>query len=221
MHIDAALLSTAWILPCSALLLATVLMALRFAPWAALRAQPRRMHLVAGGAVACLALWLLNIRMIEGLILHLLGVTTLTLLLGWCLSVLATSTALLGFIAVSGQQWISYPVDWLFTVLVPASVTHLLARALYRPRLRNPFFYMLGAGFAGGALVVLVDALLGLWLFQSSGMGYRALAALEVWPLLLLVMFSEGFINGMCVSALAIFYPDWLKTFDERFYLDH
>jgi uncharacterized membrane protein len=30
----------------------------------------------------------------------------------------------------------------------------------------------------------------------------------------------RGFINGMCVSALAIFHPDAMKTFDDRFYLD-
>jgi uncharacterized membrane protein len=39
-------------------------------------------------------------------------------------------------------------------------------------------------------------------------------------PMLALVMFSEGFVDGMCVAALAIFYPGWVKTFDERFYLE-
>ncbi len=42
----------------------------------------------------------------------------------------------------------------------------------------------------------------------------------QLWPLLLLMMFSEGFINGLCISAMAVFFPHWLKTFDERFYLD-
>jgi len=221
MHIYTSLLSPVWIMTSAVLLGIALLLALRHAPWGALHAEPTRTHLVAGGAVACLLLWLLNIRMIDGLILHLLGITTLTLLLGWCLSILAASVALLGFAAVSDQGWAAYPVAWVFIVLVPASLSHALARALYRPRLRNPFFYILGAGFAGGALVVLADALLALALFASAGLGYWVQSALEVWPLLLLVMFSEGFINGMCVSALAIFYPDWLKTFDDRFYLDH
>ena len=69
-------------------------------------------------------------------------------------------------------------------------------------------------------LVVLLVALFAAALFAWIGL-YGPLAAIsEFWPLLLLMMCSEGFINGMCVSALAIFLPDWLKTFDDNFYLD-
>jgi uncharacterized membrane protein len=57
-------------------------------------------------------------------------------------------------------------------------------------------------------------------MFWANGQTDYVLTALEWWPLIFLVMFSEGFINGMCVSALAVFYPDWVKTFDDRFYLD-
>jgi uncharacterized membrane protein len=57
-------------------------------------------------------------------------------------------------------------------------------------------------------------------LFALTGLDGLLEAISEYWPLLMLMMFSEGFINGMCVSVLAIFFPDWLKTFDDHFYLD-
>ncbi len=44
--------------------------------------------------------------------------------------------------------------------------------------------------------------------------------ALAAWPLISLMMFPEGFINGMVVTTLAVFYPETLKTLDERHYLD-
>lgn len=213
--LPAGLIVTAWLLFALGLLAAAL-----YTPWRILRLSPERVHLVAGGALACLLLWLLNIRMIDGLVLHLLGVTTLTMVVGWSLALLAGSAALLALILAADLAWGGYPLAWLFTVALPATTSWLLARALYRPRLRNPFFYILGAGFAGGALVVLVDALLALALFAAAGLDRWVEGALAFWPLLFLVMFSEGFINGMCISALAIFHPDAVKTFDDRFYLD-
>ena len=196
-------------------------MALRRARWSALRADPRRLHLVGGGAVACLLLWLMNIHLVDGLILHFLGVTTLTLLVGWSFTVLAASVALTGFFALQGLDWAALGVSLCLSVLVPASLTRGLLRVLYRPTLRHPFVYILGAGFAGGGLVVLSLALIAVAMFWLAGLDRYVDAAVEFWPLIFLVMFSEGFINGMCVSALAIFYPDWMKTFDDRFYLDN
>ena len=68
--------------------------------------------------------------------------------------------------------------------------------------------------------MVPVDAVAALVLFSAVGLERWVDGALTFWPLLFLVMFSEGFINGMCVAALAVFYPDAVKTFDDRFYLD-
>jgi uncharacterized membrane protein len=66
--------------------------------WSAVASQPARMHLVAGGAVACLLLWLMNIHLVDGLVLHFLGVTTLTLVVGWSFTVLAATLACWGFL---------------------------------------------------------------------------------------------------------------------------
>jgi len=33
-----------------------------------------------------------------------------------------------------------------------------------------------------------------------------------------LLLFPEGFINGMVITALTVFYPDLVKTFDDEHY---
>jgi uncharacterized membrane protein len=220
MQILAYLLPDYVSLMAGSLQLVVLLKALYHAPWRVLRLDPGRLHLVAGGAVACLALWLINIRTVDGLILHLLGMTTLTLVVGWSLSIIAASLSLLAMNLLLGLDLCGYPVSWFFTVLLPASVSSTLASLLHRPGLKNPFFYMLGAGFAGGGLVVTLIAVLAVALFSLTAMVGLLEVISEYWPLLLLMMFSEAFINGMCVSALAIFFPDLLKTFDDHFYLD-
>lgn len=220
MHVPAYLMSP-WILTltwvCAGLSLAV---ALRRANWKAVSADPRRMHIIGAGAVACLLLWLMNIHLVDGLILHFFGVTTLTLVIGWSFTVLAASVALTGFFALQGLDWSSLGLSLCLSVLVPALLTRGLAKLLYRPALRHPFVYFLGAGFAGGGLVVLGVSLIAVGLFWVAGLDGYVSAAAEWWPLLFMVMFSEGFINGMCISALAVFHPEWVKTFDDRFYLD-
>lgn len=218
MYIDPALLPS-W-LPVLTLLviLPWLVCAAWYLPWAALLAAPSRVHLVAGGSVACLFLWLMNVRGIEGLVFHLLGMTTLTLLLGWSLATLSGTVSLLVYLLIMQLPLTGFALAWVFTVGLPAAITWALGRSLYRADLRNPFVFIFGAGFAGGALVVLVDAILALCLFSAVGLGAWTARALDVFPVLFLVMFSEGFINGMCVAALAVFYPSWMKTLDEHFY---
>lgn len=218
MYIDPSLLPPWLPVAVLVLMLPWLACAAWYAPWSALREAPTRVHLVAGGGVACLLLWLMNVRGIDGLVFHLLGMTTLTLMLGWSLATLAGTVALLVAVAVRDTPLAGLPPAWVFTVGLPAAVSWCMGRLLYRPRLRNPFVFIFGAGFAGGALVVLVDTVLALGLFSAVGLGAWTTRALDMFPLLLLVMFSEGFVNGMCVAALAIFHPSWMKTLDETFY---
>ena len=83
----------------------------------------------------------------------------------------------------------------------------------------NLFIYLLGAGFGGGALSALGLAAGGLLLLESSGDHSRVMAALENWPLMTLIMFPEGFINGMVLSVIVVLNPEAVKTFDSDKYM--
>lgn len=201
-------------------LLATCGFAVRYADWRALRQQPARYHLLFGGIVFCVLLWLISVRMVEGLWLHFMGVTTLTLILGWRFSIIAGSVAIVVYTLLIGESIIAVAPAWLLTLAIPATVSRWLVHALHRLKSHNLFIYMLGAGFGGGILSVLVTAVaavLLLWLIGQNGWAEQAITN---WPLLTLVMFPEGFINGMIVTALTVFYPELVKTFDDNFYLD-
>ena len=199
--------------------LGVVLVAVRTAEWRKLSGQPERMHLVAGGAVCCLVLWLLDIRFDGGVGIHLLGITTLTLLAGWSFTVLAGIGIVVGFALARDLALPALPATYLLSIVIPATVTRSVLLLLLRPGLGNPFTYILGAGFLGGGLAALAIAVVGILLLSIAGIPGPVASALEYWPLIFLMMFSEGFINGMCAAALAVFYPQWLKTYDEQFFL--
>jgi uncharacterized membrane protein len=86
-------------------------------------------------------------------------------------------------------------------------------------RSNNLFLYLLGVGFGGGILAMLVTIVAALALLLLCGQQAWAGEALENWPLIVLILFPEGFINGMIVTTLTVFYPQLVKTFDERHYL--
>ena len=74
-------------------------------------------------------------------------------------------------------------------------------------------------GFFPAALAALACLLGGLALLWHDG-----LYAMPPWlddfvGYLWLVMFPEAFINGMLVTGLVVFYPDWLETFNRTRYL--
>jgi uncharacterized membrane protein len=189
------------------------------AQWSALWAATERQHVLLGGLLALLFLWLLTVQVIEGVWIHLLGVTSLTLIVGWRFTILGTTLVLLSYLWWQQQPLLTAPLAWLFSVLVPATTTRLLVHLLRWQGFRNLFVYLLGAGFGGGLLSVLMLALLALPTFWLLGQTDLVVMALENWPFILLLMFPEGFINGMLVTAFTVFYPDVVKTFNADHYL--
>ena len=203
-----------------ALLLLVCASASRLADWQALLSVPARLHLIFGAVLSCLVLWLLSVRVIDGLWLHFLGMTSVTLLLGARFAVLAGSAALALLTLLIGESWAGYSPAWLLTVAIPVAVSRLLVHALRKLKSSNLFIYLLGAGFGGGLLSVLAVAATAQPLLWLIGQERWARSALENWPLITLMLFPEGFINGMVVTTLTVFYPQVMKTFDDRHYLD-
>ncbi len=216
MLINPDILPTGLLVALSLLTLLGIGMALRHAPWAALVAVPSRIHLVLGACLGCTCLWLLSVDLGGALRVHLLAMTSMTLLLGWCLAVLAGALALLLQVLLLGEPLLSLPAGWVLGVALPASLSSALVARL--PRQQNLFVYTLGGGFFGGmlcTLAVAVATLLTLWLAGEVELVRRGL---DVWPMLALLLFPEGFINGMLVTAACVFFPEAVKTFDEQLY---
>ena len=218
MIVDAALVPAWFSLACGLLMATGLGLALRFAPWGALFAVPARLHLLFGTLLGCVALWSLNIRIADSLTIHLLGMTTVTLLLGWCFGVICGSLALLVQLLVMAEPLAALPPAWLLSVAVPATLSSWLVRRLSAVRVQNLFIYTLGAGFGGGMLSALAVALVSLPLLWIIGLEELAAQGLRGWPVISLVLFPEGFINGMMVTAACVFFPGAVKTFDESFY---
>jgi uncharacterized membrane protein len=189
------------------------------AQWSAIWREPVRQHLLLGGICGCVLLWLLSVHIVDGLWLHLLGITALVSLVGLRFALLVGAVATLAYTLLIGQSASGVPLAWLTAVALPAVVSRLLVHRVRWMRSNNLFLYLLGVGFGGGILSMLVMVLAAIAALLFCGQQAWVAEALENWPMIVLVLFPEGFINGMIVTTLTVFYPQLVKTFDEQHYL--
>ncbi len=209
-----------WLIVATGLLMVVALaLAARLAPWRAILEAPERQHVLLGSVVGLLLLWLGEIEVTDGVRLHLLAVTCTTMIIGLPLTLLAGTAALAAQLSLQDVPLSALPTAWLPTVAVPAVVTRLLVHFLRRRAPGNLFLYLLGAGFAGGMLCVLATASTALGLFALMGRFELIADALASATLVALMMFPEGFLNGMLITAVTVFRPDLVKTFDDDYYL--
>ena len=195
------------------------LWALARVSWIELLADNRRQHLFFGSVFLLFVLWLVRRDFDSGITFHFLGLTAVTLLLDWPLAVLAGSLAQLGLIALGLDDAEAFGVDGLLRILVPVLLTVLISRGLERLKPRNLFAYIFVSGFFAAAVAAAATIALGMGLLAWSGQMAAPSSVTEVLGYLLLVAFPEAFINGTAISALVVFCPDWLETFDTDRYL--
>lgn len=194
------------------------LLALWNAPLRALSAASERQHLWFASTLALGLIWNWGPEVMPGVHVHLLLLLAYTAVFGWSLAIIGGMLASVAHWVYQGWPPGGLPLTLLFQVVVPATLSFGVVSWVLRLRTRNLFFYILGAGFFGAMAVRIVTAvLLG---------GY--LAVFE-WPLAealwehssvyWLMVYSEGFLNGMLLTSITVFKPDLVKTFDDEKYL--
>ena len=196
-----------------------LLWALGRVAWIELLADSRRQHLLFGSIFVIVVIWLVRRQFDNGLTFHFIGLTAVTLLLNWPLAILAGTLAQVAMIVIGWDDAAAFGVNGILRVLLPVAVTVLVSQGLERLKPSNLFMYIFISGFFAAALCAVVTISAGIGLLAWSGQLSLPESLLEIFGYLLLVAFPEGFINGMAVAGLVVFYPDWLETFAVDRYL--
>jgi uncharacterized membrane protein len=188
-------------------------------PWVELLSDTRRQHLFFGTVFALFLLWLMRRDFDTGVSYHLLGMTAVTLLLDWPLAMVGGLIAQLGLLAMGRQDLASLGVNGLLLVGMPVLITEGCSLIVERAQPKSPFTYIFCSGFFAAALVALTSLLVAMGLLWYDG-----IFAMPEWlgdfiGYLWLIIFPEAFINGMIVTALVVFCPEWLETFNRTRYL--
>ncbi|WP_095154414.1 energy-coupling factor ABC transporter permease [Pseudomonas sp. Irchel 3E13] len=187
--------------------------------WVELFTDSRRQHLFLGTVFALFALWLVRRDFETGLSYHFIGMTAVTLLLDWPLAVLGAFMAQIGLVLLGRQDLAAMGVNGVLLIGLPVLVTEVCAMLVERAQPRNLFVYIFCSGFFAAALSALVCLLASLGVLWLDGRFVMPVWLEDFIGYLWLVLFPEAFINGMVVSALVVFCPEWLETFNRTRYL--
>ena len=217
--LSASLLTTTQILLGLLLYGGSLLWALARISWVELVADSRRQHLFYGSVFALFVLWLLRKEFDNGLTFHFLGLTVVTLMLDWPLALVAGTLAQLGMVALGLDDAATLGINGLLRILIPVVVTVAASRFLERFKPTNLFLYIFISGFFAASFAAVGTMLAGMGLLAWSGQLTPPGSLLELLGYMIMVMFPEGFINGMGVAALVVFHPEWVETFDTDRYL--
>lgn len=188
--------------------------------WSGLLANKRQQHLLFGFTALLFFVWIFRAGIFEGLNVHFLWLTALTLTLGFRWAVLAGLTALLGVTLTGNESWHMLGVNGVISVLIPVTVSYLIFMLAFHKIPRNLFIYIFACAFFPGALVIALK--------MSLMGGYYLWEGVYDWPtvrdnyllIIPLLLFPEGLLNGMTMTLLTVYKPNLVYTFHDKFYID-
>ena len=200
--------------------LAILALALWRLPWGVLVRERNIQHLLFGAAVVLMLMWTLRAGISPGLSIHFVGMTTLTLMFGWDLAICAGSAALIGTTLIGREDWSAFGANALCFVVIPALISYAVLRLVEWRLPCNFFIYLFLCAFIGGGIAAVTGGLsMGGLLWLSDIYPWSKIYH-EYVRYLPLIMFPEGLLNGIIMTGMMVFHPDWIRTFDARRYID-
>ncbi|MAL98160.1 MAG: hypothetical protein CL583_06880 [Alteromonadaceae bacterium] len=176
-------------------------------------------HTLFGAAVIMGFLWQMRAGLLPGLSIHLLGITAVTLMLGWSAAVFAGLSALMISVLTGREPWQLFAVNGLITVMVPALVTYGVVLWERQRGFRNFFAYIFVCGFFGAGLATAIAGALTVLLLWTGGAYSWAELVHDYVRYMPLFILPEAVVNGMVITGLMVFHPERLQTLDPRRYL--
>ncbi len=188
------------------------------APWQLLKHND--LHgLFSLSTVLLAGLWWLKAGAHPGLQFHLLGLTTMVLIFGWRLALVAGSTALILISALAGE-WLAIGVNGLIGVVFPVFLANILHHLIYQRLPRHFFVYVLVAAHFSSMAVIGSVIIVGGVMIGWLGAHPWTLIWSDYLVFMPLVLIPEGFINGAVMTTLILLRPEWVRSFDDRDYID-
>jgi uncharacterized membrane protein len=177
-------------------------------------------HLVFGSAACVFILWMFRTGIYDGLVVHFLWLSALPLLLGFRWAVFSATLALVGVTIFGQEHFNMLGVNFLLGVLAPISLTYGIYSLTFYKLPRHIFVYIFLCAFIPGALSIGLKMLAMSGYFYLDGMYNWQVIEDNYLVLTTLMLFPEAMFNGMTITLLIIYKPEWVYTFYDKLYLD-
>ncbi|ENM3790662.1 energy-coupling factor ABC transporter permease [Vibrio cholerae] len=187
--------------------------------WPKFRDDKSFQHLTYFVMLGLFLLWSAQASVKEGLSIHFLALTTLTMMYGWRSAFLLTIPVTAALVVVGKLGVYDVPEYLLLSALLPILISYAIFALSYHYLPRNIFVFIFVAGFFNGGMTgslhlllnTLYQLALGVHDWQTIYDNYLILVPLLAFP--------EGLLNGMALAILCVFKPEWLRVFSDRDYI--
>lgn len=186
----------------------------------ALIANPARQSGLFACALIFAILWRIKAGILPGLDLHILGITAITLILGWRFAIVSATLANILLVAFSQISVSLLPVSLLLGAYFPILLSYGVFVLCYHFLPRHFFIYIFVCAFLCAALVACFKIVL-IAAFYYVTDNYTGFELTENYLYLCaIIWFPEAMLNGMAITLLITYRPHWVKTFYDKDYLD-
>ena len=135
------------------------------------------------------------------------------------MGVLMATLSLLLITLFGFEPWSDFGANWLLGVMVPLSFSYFVFLLTYSYLPRHLFVYIFVAGFFNAALTIALKMLIFAGYMVWSGQYSWQVVMDNYVGIMPLLLFPEALLNGMAITLLVVFKPQWMNTFFDRDYL--
>lgn len=187
--------------------------------WPKLEKEKAFQHLVFATLFFFSTLWATQAGVKEGLQIHFLALTTLTMMYGWRMAFLISIPAMLVNHLLHDVSLLQLPTSLVLSALLPIFISYLVFLLSYHYLPRNIFVFIFVAGFFNGAITGSLHLLINSFYHLSVGHYDWETIQHNYFIFVPLLAFPEGLLNGMSLAVLTVFKPEWLRVFSDRDYI--
>ncbi|MCL1139789.1 energy-coupling factor ABC transporter permease [Shewanella pneumatophori] len=181
--------------------------------------DPAKQTQILIATIVLTGLWLLNANVTAGIHVHFLGLIVLMLMYGWRLASLIALLPTLFFAVFVFKHPADFAIYALLGVCLPIFGCFILYSQMFKYLPRHLFIYIFCGAFLNGFLSILLHVLAwSVWLLLTTDYSWQFLSHnyLVIIPLL---GFPEALLNGMAITLLVVYRPEWLYDYSDRTYL--
>jgi uncharacterized membrane protein len=218
MDIPSGLIDSTWLWLSWLALAAILLHALYNAPWKRMSERDST-NIYFGTIVTLLLFWNLKAGIMPGQTFHFLGACMMTLMFGWSFAMLAISALVLFSTFYGNGAWDTYALNTLLLGSIPISITWLLLRLAQTRLPHNFFIYIFLNTFFAAAIGIILTGCTSYGLLWLSGAYTAAELESNFLPLVIMLAFPEGTLNGIVITMMVVYKPEWMATFYDKLYL--
>lgn len=188
--------------------------------WPKFKQEKDYQHWVLASVVVLFLLWSLRAGLTDGLKVHFLALTILTLCHGWRIACLIGVAPLLLLAGFGLLPLADIGLYGLTGVTLPVLVSYGLFALTYRYLAHHLFVYIFVGAFINAALTMIAHMVLTSGWIALSGIFSWSYIVENYLVLMPLLLFPEALINGMAITLLVVYRPEWVRTFHDGDYLD-